>query len=169
MSDIETSAETFESILKGILEKGDGDAIDKLGSKIENETLLNKLNLTKEYDAFDDEEYTFEKDKDITGLDDSEKIKIANILTDLLGPGYFEGCEEEINELLEICPKNIDIDIDIDMIKTEIDSKIEKMIESNKGIVNEAYKELKLGDGNIMMAAIRNNNISCYQQYKEIE
>ena len=47
MSDIGTSAETFESILKGILEKGDGDDIDKLGSEIKNETLLKKLNLTK--------------------------------------------------------------------------------------------------------------------------
>ena len=162
MSDIETSAETFESILKGILEKGDDQDINKLGSEIENKTLLKKLNLAKEDDDDFGGDYKFDENENIQELTDDEKRKIVFVLKD--NYRYFEDCENEINKLVEICPK------DIDLIKTEIDSKIGEMIKSNnKEIINEAYKELKLGDGNIMMAAIRNNNIPCYQQYKEIE
>ena len=159
----ETSAETFESILKGILKGCKGDDIDKLGSEIENEALLSKLNLAKEDDVWADDDYKFDESKDITGLDDSEKIKIANILTDSLEDGYFEGYEEKINELVRICPKNIGI------IKIEIDSIINKMIESNKNTIDETYNNMKLTKDTQSRNMLLGDLSDIYAKYQKIE
>ena len=161
MSDIETSAETFESILKGILEKGDDDDIGELGSKIKNETLLNKLNLTKENDSFGYDDYKFDENENIQELTDDEKRKIVFVLKD--NNGYFENCKEEIDKLFEIIKKTK---------KIEIYSEINRIItehENGEDLIIKVYDKLGLAKTTEDTNSSSDKGLNCYEQYKKIE
>ena len=111
MSDIGTSAETFESILEEILEGCKKNDRNKFGSKIKekNKELLDRLKLKeeKEEGAFNDDDYiyTFDRDKDIKELLDNNKREIMHTLIDLFNNGCFKDYKKKSINFLKFALK----------------------------------------------------------------